>query len=60
MSCRAGLGAVGGSLWEATPERLRRAAAKGASGAWERRVPLAVAVGAAIAGYLVLRSGRTR
>ena len=52
--------AVGTPLWEATPEPLRQAAAKGASGARERRVPLAVAAGALITGYLVIRWWRRR
>jgi Protein of unknown function (DUF3618) len=52
--------AAGTPLWEAAPEPLRRAAAKGASGARERRVPLAVAAGALISGYLVIRWWRRR
>ena len=52
--------AVGKPVWEATPEPLRRAAAKGASGARERRVPLAVAAGLLIGGYLVIRWWRKR
>jgi hypothetical protein len=40
---------------EATPEPVRRAVAKGASTAQQRRVPLAVAAVTLIAGYLVFR-----
>jgi Protein of unknown function (DUF3618) len=52
--------AVATPVWEATPEPLRRAAAKGASGARERRVPLAVAAGLLVAGYLMIRWWRKR
>lgn len=52
--------AVATPVWEATPEPLRRAAAKGASGARERRVQLAVAAGVLVAGYLVIRWWRKR
>jgi Protein of unknown function (DUF3618) len=47
--------AVGTPVWEATPEPVRQAAAKGASTAKQRRVPLAAAAGLFIAGYLVIR-----
>jgi ABC-type transporter Mla subunit MlaD len=46
--------AVGTPVWEATPEPLRQAVTKGASTVKQRRVPLAVATGVLIAGYLVL------
>jgi cobalamin biosynthesis Mg chelatase CobN len=45
---------------EATPEPVRRAVAKGARTANQRRVPLAVAAAALIAGYLALRWWRKR
>lgn len=52
--------AVGAPVWEATPEQVRRAVTKGASGARERWVPLAVAAGVLIVGYVAIRhwSGR--
>jgi len=40
---------------EATPQPLRRAVAKGASTAQQRRVPLAIAAVTLIAGYVVFR-----
>ena len=52
--------AVGAPVWEATPEQVRRAVAHGASGARQRRAPLAVAVGVLIFGYLALRRCRKR
>jgi hypothetical protein len=52
--------AVGTPLWEATPESLRRALAKGASSARQHRVPLAVAAGVLIGGWLALRWWRRR
>jgi hypothetical protein len=45
---------------EATPEPVRRAVAKGASTAQQRRVPLAMAAVTLIAGYLVFRWWRKR
>jgi Protein of unknown function (DUF3618) len=54
------MAAVGTPLWDATPESLRRAAARGASGARERRVPLAVAAGVLVCGYLAIRWWRKR
>jgi small-conductance mechanosensitive channel len=45
---------------EATPEPVRRAVAKGASAARERRVPLAVAAAVVIVGYLAVRQWRKR
>jgi ABC-type transporter Mla subunit MlaD len=52
--------AVGTPVWEATPEPLRRAAAKGASGARQHRVPLAVAAGVLIGGCLLIKWWRRR
>lgn len=45
---------------EAAPEPVRRAVAKGASTAQQRRVALAVAAVTLIAGYLVVRWWRKR
>ena len=50
--------AVAMPVWEATPEHLRRAVAKGASTARQRRVPLAAAAAALILGYLAIRRWR--
>jgi len=47
--------AVGAPVWQATPEQVRRAVTKGANGARERWIPLAVAAGVLIAGYLAVR-----
>ena len=47
-------------VWRATPEPVRQAVAKGASTARQRRVPLAVAAGVLMAGYLIIRRGRRR
>jgi hypothetical protein len=52
--------AVGAPVWEATPEPVRQAVAKGASTVRQRRAPLAVAASALVAGYLVLRWWRRR
>jgi len=52
--------AVGRPVWEATPEPLRRAVARGASAARQHRVPLAVTAGVVIAGYLAIRWWRRR
>jgi Protein of unknown function (DUF3618) len=52
--------AVGAPVWEATPEQVRRAVTKGASGARERWMPLAVGAGVLIVGYLALRQWRRR
>lgn len=52
--------AMGAPVWEATPEQVRRAVAQEASGARQRRAPLAVAAGALIFGYLALRWWRKR
>ncbi len=48
------------SVREATPEPVRRAVARGASAAKQRRVPLGVAAIALTAGYLALRRWRKR
>ena len=50
--------AMGAPVWEATPDQVRRTATKGASGAREHWMPLVMAAGALIAGYLVLRQWR--
>jgi hypothetical protein len=50
--------AVGAPVWEATPDQVRQAVTKGASGARERWRPLAVAAGVLIVGYLALRQWR--
>jgi hypothetical protein len=52
--------AVGAPVWEATPEPVRRAVTKGANGARERWVPLAVAGGVLIAGCLAVRQWSRR
>ena len=52
--------AMGAPVGEATPEPVRRAVAQEASGARQRRAPLAVAAGALIFGYLALRWWRKR
>jgi hypothetical protein len=50
--------AVAAPVWQATPEPVRQAVAKGASTARQRRVPLAAAAVALILGYLVIRRCR--
>ena len=52
--------AAGAPVWNATPEPVRNAVAKGANTAKERRVPIAIAVGALVAGLLVIRKLRSR
>ncbi len=47
--------AVAAPVWEAAPVSLRRSVARGASTARQHRVPLAVAAGVVIAGYLAIR-----
>jgi Protein of unknown function (DUF3618) len=47
--------AVAAPVWQATPEPVRQAVATGASSARQRRVPLAAAVAALVAGYLAIR-----
>lgn len=42
-------------VWEAAPEPVRRSVARGASAARQHRVPLAVAAGVVLAGYLAIR-----
>jgi cobalamin biosynthesis Mg chelatase CobN len=46
--------------WQAAPESVRRTAAKAAGTASQRRVPLAVAAAALVAGYLAFRWWRRR
>ncbi len=57
---RGQVAAVGAPVWEATPEPVRRAVTKGASTARERWMPLTVAAGVLIVGYLALRQWRRR
>ena len=52
--------AVGTPVWEATPEPVRQAVAKGASSARRRRAPLAVTAGMLALGYLTIRWWRRR
>jgi hypothetical protein len=42
-------------VWQATPEPVRQAVAKGASTARQRRMQLAAAAGAVIVGYLLIK-----
>jgi hypothetical protein len=51
---------VAAPVWEATPEPVRQAVAKGASSASRRRAPLAVAAGMLILGYLTIRWRKRR
>jgi len=46
-------------VWEATPEPVRQAVARGASTARQRKVPLAAAAGALIVGYLLIKWRRS-
>jgi hypothetical protein len=52
--------AAGTPAWEAMPEQVRRTVTKGASGARERWMPLAVAAGVVIIGYLAIRQWKVR
>ena len=52
--------AAGTPVWQASPEPVRQAVAKGASSARQRRAPLAVAAGVLIVGYLAIRWWRKR
>ncbi len=52
--------AAGGPVWDAAPEPVKQAVVKGASTAKERRMPVALAVGAIVIGLLVLRRWRGR
>lgn len=47
--------AMAAPVWEAAPEPLRRAVARGARSARQHQVPLAVAAGVVTAGYLAIR-----
>jgi Protein of unknown function (DUF3618) len=57
---RGRLQAQAAGAWQAAPDGVRRAVARGARTARQRRVPLAVAAVALIAGYLVFRWWRKR
>jgi len=46
-------------VWQATPEPVREAVAKGASTARQRRMQLAAAAGAVIVGYLLIKWRRS-
>jgi len=46
-------------VWQAAPEPVRQAVAKGASTARQRRLQLAAAAGAVIAGYLLIKWRRS-
>ncbi len=50
--------AVGAPVWQATPDPVRQAVTKGAGRARERWMPLALAAGVLILGYLALRQCR--
>jgi hypothetical protein len=52
---RSGAAAVAAPVWEATPEQVRSAVTKGANGAQERWVPIAVVAGVIIVGYVAIR-----
>jgi hypothetical protein len=52
--------AAAAPVWEAMPEGVQQAVAKGASSARQRRAPLAVAAGALISGCLAVRWWRKR
>lgn len=52
--------AVGAPVWQATPEQVRRAVTKGASAARERWMPLAVATGVFVVGFVALSQWRRR
>jgi hypothetical protein len=51
--------AAAAPVWEATPEQVRQAVAKGVSTARQRRMQLAAAAGAVIAGYLLIKWRRS-
>jgi cobalamin biosynthesis Mg chelatase CobN len=52
--------AAAAPVWDAAPDPVRQAVTKGASSAKERRVPIAVAIGAIIVLLVVLRRWRGR
>lgn len=52
--------AAAAPAWQAAPEPVRRALGHGVSQARQHRVPLAVAAGALVTGYLILRWWRKR
>ncbi len=47
-------------VWEAAPDPVRQAVTRGASTARQRRIPLAVALGALVLGYLIVRRWKRR
>jgi hypothetical protein len=47
--------AAGAPVWEATPERARQALAKGANGARQYRVPLAVAASVLVMALVIIK-----
>lgn len=51
---------AGAPVWDATPAPVKQAVAKGAKGANERRVPIAIAVGVIVVGLLVVRRLRSQ
>lgn len=59
-TAKAGFQARAAPVWEKAPEPVRRSAAKTASTARQRRVPLAAATATLIAVYLALRWWRKR
>ncbi len=58
--CKSTLAQARKSAWDATPEQVRTAVTKGASGARERWVPLAVAAGVALIGCLAIWQWKAR
>jgi hypothetical protein len=52
--------AAGTPVWEATPEQVRSAVTKGANGARERWVPLTIAAGVLVVGYVAVSQWRRR
>ena len=54
------IAAAGAPVWDAAPEPVRQAVAKGASSAQGRRVPIALALGTVVVVLLVLRLRRRR
>jgi Protein of unknown function (DUF3618) len=56
----AGAAAAAAPVWEAAPEPARQAVVKGAAAARQHRVPLAVAAGVLVVGFVVIRWRRRR
>jgi post-segregation antitoxin (ccd killing protein) len=52
--------AAAANISKATPEPVQRAAAKAAATAWQRRAPLAMAIGAVVLAWLVIARWRRR